>query len=71
MFTLDGAFFFHIDTYQGLVIPDGTPTRTIELPAESQPDIISLDEIFHMKVLCVQCEEKLEGGSSKWSFVEM
>ena len=73
MFTLDGAFFFHVDTYNGLAIPEATPTRTFVIPAEFpySSEIISLDEILAMKVLWPQSEEKLEGGGSKWSFVDI
>ena len=73
MFTLDGAFFFHVDAYVGLSIPEATPTRTVVISEVSphSSEIISLDEILTMKVLWPQKEEKIEGGGSKWSFVEM
>jgi hypothetical protein len=73
MFTLDGAFFFHVDAYDGLSIPEATPTRTVVISEESRysSEIISLDEILVMKVLWPQNEKKLESGGSKWSFVDM
>ena len=73
IFTLDGAYFFYVDAYEGLAIPEATPTRMIEISAGSphSTDVISLDEILAIKVLWPQAEEKLEDGGSQWSFVEM
>lgn len=72
IFSVSDSFFFHLVVYEGIEVPPGDPTRVVEIPsdANSNDEIISIEEIFQMKVMWVQHHEQL-GGSDKWTFVDV
>ena len=73
IFTVDSAYFFHLQIYEGITIPPPGPTRVIEIPTDvhAGDEVISLDEVFDMKAMWPQHTEQTESGGSRHTFVDM
>ena len=73
MFTMDGAYFFHLMVHPQVALSKPTPLRTAHVPAslELVPMIVSLDEIVEMAVLWPSASEEGEQGNTRWDFTEV
>ena len=73
IFTVDGAYFFHVLIHTDATLSGERSLRTATLPHPPPApvsEVISLDEILTMTVLWPSSHEEVEGGT-RWTFAEV